>query len=803
MMFGCNRPKVLGPLSLPVRRIGLTLLLLATPTLLAASSASGRIQSSSQPNEISIIIAEDAHRLEKLAASELRSYLKRLYGADVELRSQMTPGNGGVFLIGSPGTNAVLEKWVPEWPQLSDQGLLLRRVRLEGQSAVVVGGGSPLATLWSVYELVEKLGVRYLLWGDLLPEGPGEFRLPDIDELKEPIFRARAFRGINDFVMGPEAWSLREYERVIKQLVKLKYNHLWLSFYSYQPFVDYEFRGHRKEGAELWFGWQYPIGEDTIGRELFQDATEFVHPEFEGAVTYKQRVAAGQRYVHGILKLARDYGMKTGILFSATDPPQEFKQRLQEWTPLEYKRELSPEETPEFGYVGVKTMGADPRNTAFQNVFNPVFADLAEVIIQAHVNTYPEADYYIIHTPEFRAPVSGLESCWQRLDEKYDLESRASLEKMLDSARARSGRAGRELGGDIEFLYFLDHLFTERKVMAKTKHPEATVMISGVTRELFPLLSAILPSHFEALVAPGVYTTVESAKALHTLAPFQQGSLNAHFWLTLQGDSMSVLPQLPSSSVYQSLQAMQQYGLDGYMVRYWTLGDLVPTSAYLARASWELTDPETFYRKHLDTICGREAVDEVINAFDSIDEATRFLAQRRHGKWIIYGNPMPGLLEEHYHVEKADYPELDKAIAIYRRALDHLRRASDRSTDQGKDYLEYFMARSEMAIDYLRLLQTVRELGVAFGDGQQARRQRDPSTVLKKRIEVKDLAARSVKLARSAVTHFARVVRDESDLGMLLSLNNVLYRHAKSRAFIMEQEAERGFPIRGVAKDSR
>ena len=236
--------------------------------------------------------------------------------------------------------------------------------------------------------------------------------------------------------------------------------------------------------------------------------------------------------------------------------------------------------------------------------------------------------------------------------------------------------------------------------MAKTKHPEATVMISGVTRELFPLLSAILPSHFEALVAPGVYTTVESAKALHTLAPFQQGSLNAHFWLTLQGDSMSVLPQLPSSSVYQSLQAMQQYGLDGYMVRYWTLGDLVPTSAYLARASWELTDPETFYRKHLDTICGREAVDEVINAFDSIDEATRFLAQRRHGKWIIYGNPMPGLLEEHYHVEKADYPELDKAIAIYRRALDHLRRASDRSTDQGKDYLEYFMARSEMAIDY-------------------------------------------------------------------------------------------------------
>ena len=222
MMFGCNHPQVVGPLSLPVRKISLTLFLLAIPTLLAAGSGSGGIQSPAQPNEISIIIAEDAHRLEKLGASELRSYLKRLYGADVELRSQMPPGNGSVFLIGSPGTNAVLEKWLPEWPQLSDQGLLLRRVQLEGRSAVVVGGGSPLATLWSVYELLEKLGVRYLLWGDLLPEGSGEFQLPDIDELKEPLFRARAFRG--------------------------------------------------------------------------------------------KRVRAGQRYVHGILRLARDFGMKTGIL---------------------------------------------------------------------------------------------------------------------------------------------------------------------------------------------------------------------------------------------------------------------------------------------------------------------------------------------------------------------------------------------------------------------------------------------------------------------------------------------------------
>ena len=34
---------------------------------------------------------------------------------------------------------------------------------------IVIGGGSPVATLWAVYELVERWGVRYLIDRDVYP----------------------------------------------------------------------------------------------------------------------------------------------------------------------------------------------------------------------------------------------------------------------------------------------------------------------------------------------------------------------------------------------------------------------------------------------------------------------------------------------------------------------------------------------------------------------------------------------------------------------------------------------------------
>ena len=56
--------------------------------------------------------------------------------------------------------------------------------------SMAIVGGSSAATLWGVYELVERYGVRYLLSGDVYPEKRQDFHLPEIDRVFEPVFRA-------------------------------------------------------------------------------------------------------------------------------------------------------------------------------------------------------------------------------------------------------------------------------------------------------------------------------------------------------------------------------------------------------------------------------------------------------------------------------------------------------------------------------------------------------------------------------------------------------------------------------------
>src|SRR5207247_2713062 len=98
---------------------------------------------------------------------------------------------------------------------VSGQGIVLKRTTVDGKPALVIGGGSPAATLWAVYELVERWGVRYLLHGDVLPEKPGPFGLPEADVILEPNLIVRQWRAVNDFACGPESWGRAEYRRVL------------------------------------------------------------------------------------------------------------------------------------------------------------------------------------------------------------------------------------------------------------------------------------------------------------------------------------------------------------------------------------------------------------------------------------------------------------------------------------------------------------------------------------------------------------------------------------------------------------
>ena len=193
---------------------------------------------------VDIVIGEKAPALERLAADELSSQLQRVYEADVKIGSTAPPDSPHVIFLGSPVTNASMKPFADSWPsgdkKLTDQGHVLRSVTHRNHPALLIGGGSPVATYWAVAEYGHRLGIRSLLLGDLDPISPPPFGLDGIDVVKEPNQRERGWHFLNHRPTDSGSWDVDEFRRVFKQLAKLKFNRMTVEVDVGAPFVHFE-----------------------------------------------------------------------------------------------------------------------------------------------------------------------------------------------------------------------------------------------------------------------------------------------------------------------------------------------------------------------------------------------------------------------------------------------------------------------------------------------------------------------------------------------------------------------------------
>jgi hypothetical protein len=302
-----------------VRLLCLTLLLLIADSALAGP-------------RVDVVIGDKAPALETLAAEELASQLKRVYNANVTIGSTPPANAEHIIFVGSPHSNANMTPFADSWPsgdkQLSDQGHLLRSVTHNNKPALLIGGGSPVATYWAVAEYGHHLGIRSMLFGDLDPVAPPAFTLQGLDIVMEPSVKAREWRFANLTAWDSGAWGLDEYRAVFRQLAKLKFNRVSVSVGASQPFVDFEFQGIQKQTGELWGGRVLYVSGDTLGRKAFGGARVFENPSFSGAKNYDERMAAGQKLLRGLIDAGHELGLTMILSPQVRESPPEFASRL-------------------------------------------------------------------------------------------------------------------------------------------------------------------------------------------------------------------------------------------------------------------------------------------------------------------------------------------------------------------------------------------------------------------------------------------------------------------------------------------
>lgn len=733
----------------------------------------------------SVVVGRGAGSLELYAAEELRKYLRDLYGFDAPLENDPEANCDGYLIVGNPESNPeITAALTGEWPKISDQGIVLKRGSLRRKPALVLGGGSPAATLWAVYEFVQRAGVQFLLEKDVFPSHPAPFPPDRLDVVEEPQLRFRSYRGINDLPTSLVFYGVDDYHHLIDQLVKMKFNVFYVNIYPFQPFVDYSFRGQMKTTGVLDYGWKLSIHDGTIGKELFGSRKEMVNPELAGATTYRERVRAASALLHEIFRYAHSRGMKVGLMFLINQFPMEFNRRVPEWSDRKY---LSPQSIKGAVSVrlGVSEEGVDPASFPYLTPSNPVVMDLNRTIVRAHIESYPEADYYGLYQPELPKSSDQYKQIWSRLDKKYHLEPEFDLDKMIESARTHTEPVGvrqgmrpqEELKTSIAYADTLDKLINEDQIIARSVNPHATLVISTFSDEFYPVLAKIFKGAAIQQVEMD-YLSSLAAQRTGMLAFAAKTPMKVEVMASMADDNIGILPQLPTPSLDRIFRAMKRYHVDGFLGRQFLVTKLEAVTAYVARSAWADVTPDEVYRDQIAGVCGEASVPDMLAAYHVIERASL------KGDEVAMGFlfPVPTMMQKHWTATDGPRPGWDILRDYYREALPMVLAARAKSRPEGYSYLDQLAGQLRFGIDYIETVQQVRRARLTYESARKAFAAKDSTGYGERMEETNRQLGDALKLLKQAISSWAGVVRDPSDLGALAALNTFCLDYLKGVA---------------------
>ena len=215
-----------------------------------------------------VLVAKDATWHERTAAAEVRRYLYLRTGelaALREVRSFSRALERSIVLLEKGGA---LARGLADAETAAKVGALgaedywLKTLPGGSGRTVLVAGGSGPAVLYGAYQLAEKLGVRFSLDGDIVPDARIEAAslALDLDESGRPLFAVRGIQPFHDFPEGPDWWTRENYKAILGQLPKLRMNFFGLHTYPENPSKD---KGATPNAEPtVWIGREGDFGPD-------------------------------------------------------------------------------------------------------------------------------------------------------------------------------------------------------------------------------------------------------------------------------------------------------------------------------------------------------------------------------------------------------------------------------------------------------------------------------------------------------------------------------------------------------------
>ncbi len=223
-------------------------------------------------------VARDGTFAEHLAAKEVRRYVYVRTGTLLDIVHDM-PAAGPVIIVAGADRAAEV---CPEVggllrDQQSEDYYVVKTTAVAGRPALVVAGRGTSGLLYAAYRFAEHLGVRFYMHGDVVPDSPVAWTMPQIDEHAAPLFDRRGIQPFHDFPEGPDWWSTDDYKAILAQLPKMGMNFFGLHTYP---------EGGVGPEPLTWIGLPEDVADDGTVRFAYP-ARHFVTSNITGAWGYR------------------------------------------------------------------------------------------------------------------------------------------------------------------------------------------------------------------------------------------------------------------------------------------------------------------------------------------------------------------------------------------------------------------------------------------------------------------------------------------------------------------------------------
>jgi hypothetical protein len=233
--------------------------------------------------QIKIIYPEKSAHQVYLAAKEVRRYIYLRTGEllDLSTASEISHGN---FILVSDDSNPLVR-------QISNHkaptgGFFIKSEKDSKRAALVISGDDPASTLYAAYRFAEKLGCRFYLHGDVIPDKKISLDISGFDEQGQPVtingrqWDTRGIQPFQNFPAGAVMWGKDDWKMYISQLPKMGMNFIGLHTYMADPEDDHV--GDYGPNLNVWLGHEDDLNPDGTVDYAFNATFFHTHQDIIG-----------------------------------------------------------------------------------------------------------------------------------------------------------------------------------------------------------------------------------------------------------------------------------------------------------------------------------------------------------------------------------------------------------------------------------------------------------------------------------------------------------------------------------------